>query len=110
MALREKIYLNRDNAIKLGLTADGMPVDAHTMTRVVVKLTDGDGTVRSYDSTTDAAAFDFYFGDSRRVEREFSLDPLASNNPPDGEHFASSRSVACDHDAGKDLDAFFFAF
>lgn len=59
MALREKIYLNRDNSIKLGLTADGAAVDAWTLTRVIVKLTDGDGTVRTYDSNTDASAFDF---------------------------------------------------
>jgi hypothetical protein len=59
MALQEKIYLNRDNAIKLGLTADGAPVSASTLTRVLVKLTDGDGTVTSYDSDTDVNAFDF---------------------------------------------------
>ena len=59
MALQEKIYLNRDNAIKLGLTADGAPINAATLTRVLVKLTDGNGTVTSYDSTTDVNAFDF---------------------------------------------------
>jgi len=59
MALQEKIYLSRDNAIKLGLTADGAPVDAASLTKVVVKLTDGDGTVVSYDSTTNVNAFDF---------------------------------------------------
>jgi len=59
MALQEKIYLNRDNAIKLGLTADGVPISAATLTRVLVKLTDGDGTVTSYDSNTDVNAFDF---------------------------------------------------
>ena len=59
MALQEKIYLSRDNAIKLGLTADGLPVDAATLTRVLVKLTDGNGTVTSFDSDVDTAAFDF---------------------------------------------------
>jgi hypothetical protein len=59
MALREKIYLNRDNAIKLGLTADGAAVDASSLTRVVAKLTDENGVVTTYDSNTDAAAFDF---------------------------------------------------
>jgi len=59
MALQEKIYLNRDNAIKLGLTADGVPVSASTLTRVLVKLTSGDGTVTSYDSNTDVNAFDY---------------------------------------------------
>ncbi len=59
MALQEKIYLNRDNAIKLGLTADGAPVNAATLTRVIVKLTDGDGNVTSYDSNVDTNAFDY---------------------------------------------------
>jgi hypothetical protein len=59
MALREKVYLNRDNAIKLGLTADGVPVDAATLTRVIMKLTDGDGTVTAFDSSVDTNAFDF---------------------------------------------------
>ena len=59
MALQEKIYLGRDNAIKLGLTADGTPVNAAILTRVVAKLTDGDGVVTTYDSDIDAAAFDF---------------------------------------------------
>lgn len=59
MALQEKIYLNRDNAIKLGLTADGVPINATTLTRVIVKLTDGDGIITSYDSNVDTNAFDF---------------------------------------------------
>jgi len=60
MALKEKIYLGRDNAIKLGLTADGAPVNAASLTRVVVKLTDEDGTVTTFDSSgADAAAFDW---------------------------------------------------
>ncbi len=59
MALQEKIYLGRDNAIKLGLTADGAPVDTATLTRVIVKLTAGDGTVTTFDSNIDAVAFDF---------------------------------------------------
>jgi len=59
MALQEKIYLDRDNVIKLGLTADGLPIDAGILTRVVAKLTSGDGTVLTYDSATgDASAFD----------------------------------------------------
>ena len=59
MALQEKIFLNRDNAIKLGLTADGQPISAATLTRVIVKLTAGDGTVSTFDSNTDVDAFDF---------------------------------------------------
>jgi hypothetical protein len=59
MALQETIYLNRDNAIKLGLTADGIPVNAATLTRVIVKLTNGAGTVFTYDSSVDVNAFDF---------------------------------------------------
>lgn len=59
MALREKIYLNRDNAIKLGLVADGTPIDARSLTRVVAKLTASDGTVTTYDSNVDVNAFDF---------------------------------------------------
>jgi len=59
MALQEKIYLNRDNAIKLGLTADGAPVSASTLTRVLVKLTDGSGTVTTFDSNVDVNAFDY---------------------------------------------------
>lgn len=59
MALQEKIYLNRDNAIKLGLTADGTPVNAATFTRVVAKLTNSAGTITSYDSNVDVNAFDF---------------------------------------------------
>jgi hypothetical protein len=59
MALQEKIYLSRDNSIKLGLTADGAPINANTLTRVVAKLTNAAGTVTSYDSDTDAAAFDY---------------------------------------------------
>ena len=59
MALQEKIFLNRDNAIKLGLTADGAPISASTLTRVVVKLTNGAGTVFTFDSNVDTAAFDF---------------------------------------------------
>jgi hypothetical protein len=59
MALQQKIFLSRDNAIKLGLTADGAPVSASTLTRVVVKLTDGAGTVTTFDSDVDTNVFDF---------------------------------------------------
>lgn len=59
MALQEKIYLGRDNAIKLGLTADGTPVNAAGLTRVIVKLTTGAGAVTTFDSDVDSAAFDF---------------------------------------------------
>lgn len=59
MALREKVYLSRDNSIKLGLTADGAPVDASTLTRVIMKLTNEDGGVLTYDSNTNANAFDW---------------------------------------------------
>ena len=59
MALQETVYLNRDNAIKLGLTVDGAPISATNLTRVVVKLTDDDGNVSTFDSTTDTSAFDW---------------------------------------------------
>lgn len=59
MALQEKVYLQRDNSIKLGLTADGSPVDTRTATRFVVKITDGDGTTTTFDSNTDVDAFDY---------------------------------------------------
>jgi hypothetical protein len=59
MALQEKIYLNRDNAIKLGLTADGVPINAAGLTRIVAELTDGDGNVTTFDSNTDTNAFDW---------------------------------------------------
>jgi hypothetical protein len=59
MALQEKVYLNRDNAIKLGLTADGVPINAATLNRVIVKLTDGSGNVTTFDSDVDVNAFDF---------------------------------------------------
>ena len=59
MPLREKVYLSRDNSIKLGLTADGAPVNAATMTRVKATLTNSSGTVTTYDSNSDTNAFDF---------------------------------------------------
>jgi hypothetical protein len=59
MALREKVYLNRDNAIKLGLVADGVPINAATLTRVVAELTDGNGSVSTFDSATDSNVFDW---------------------------------------------------
>ena len=59
MALQEKIYLSRDNAIKLGLTADGAVIDASVLTRVIVKLTAESGTVLTFDSNVDVDAFDF---------------------------------------------------
>ena len=55
MALQERIYLERDNAIKLGLLADGKPVDANSLTRAVVKLTDNDGNTSSYDSAVEGS-------------------------------------------------------
>jgi hypothetical protein len=59
MALREKVYLNRDNAIKLGLTADGVPINTSGLTRIIAKLTDDDGNVTTFDSNTDVDAFDW---------------------------------------------------
>lgn len=59
MALQETVYLNRDNAIKLGLTVDGAAISASYITRVVVKLTDDDGNVTSFDSATDTSVFDW---------------------------------------------------
>ena len=59
MALREKIYLNRDNAIKLGLLADGRPIQTSGLTRIIAKLTDDDGNVTTFDSNDDPDAFDW---------------------------------------------------
>ena len=59
MALSEKVYLNRDNSIKLGLLADGAPINAASLTRVVMTLTDGDGNVSTFDSNVDSNAFDW---------------------------------------------------
>ncbi len=59
MALPEKIYLNRDNAIKLGLTADGAPVNANILTRVIVRLTDASDVVTTFDSTIESNVFDY---------------------------------------------------
>ena len=59
MALREKIYLHRDNAIKQGLLADGRPIQTSGLTRIVAKLTDDDGNVTTFDSDTDVDAFDW---------------------------------------------------
>ena len=59
MSHHEVVYLQRDNSIKLGLTADGAPVDSRVLTRVVMKLTDGDGNVTTFDSLTDNNTFDF---------------------------------------------------
>ena len=59
MALQETVYLNRDNAIKLGLVADGVPVNASTITKVAVKLVSTDGAITSYNSDDDPNAFDF---------------------------------------------------
>ena len=59
MALQQKVYLNRDNSIKLGLTADGTPVNAATFTRVIAKLVNSAGTISTYDSSSDVNAFDY---------------------------------------------------
>jgi hypothetical protein len=59
MALQETVYLNRDNSVKLGLTADGTAVNAATLTRIVAKLKSDDGTVYTFDSNTDVNAFDW---------------------------------------------------
>jgi hypothetical protein len=60
MSHYETVYLQRDNSIKLGLTADGDAVDTRTLTRVVLKLTnEDDDTSTSYDSSTDPDVFDF---------------------------------------------------
>lgn len=85
MALQEKVYLNRDNAIKLGLTADGAPVNAATLTRVVVKLTNGDGTVYTYDSNTDVNAFDFTSETAQVSDTETGILVITlqdANTPP----------------------------
>ena len=46
-------------AIKLGLLADGVPINAASLSKVVVELTDGDGNVTTYDSNNNANAFDW---------------------------------------------------
>ena len=61
MSHHEVVYLQRDNSIKLGLTADGAPVDSRVLTRVVMTLTDDDGNVTTFDSANpnQTAVFDF---------------------------------------------------
>jgi hypothetical protein len=59
MALREKIYLNRDNAIKLGLLADWRPIQTSGLTRIIAKLEDDAGSVTTFDSDVDVNAFDW---------------------------------------------------
>lgn len=91
MALREKIFLNRDNAIKLGLTADGMPIDASTLTRVIVKLTDDAGTVYTYDSNSDAGVFDYTSETAQVSDTETGILVMkiqdAASPPPAGDDY-----------------------
>jgi hypothetical protein len=85
MALREKIYLNRDNAIKLGLTADGVPVNAASLTRIVVELTDGDDNVTTFDSDNDADAFDWTTETAQVSDTETGILVIKlqdANSPP----------------------------
>lgn len=55
-----KLYLNRDNVITLGLLKDKIPVDATTLTRVVLQFDPkAGGAVVPIDSNTVPALFDF---------------------------------------------------
>ncbi len=66
--------------------------------------------IEEFGSANDTAAFDFYLGDARRMERELTLNPLPGDDSSDRKHFASARSIASDDHTREDLDAFFFAF
>lgn len=91
MAVHEKVYLNRDNSIKLGLTADGTPLDAATFTRVIAKLKSDSGTVYSFDSNTDTNAFDFVSETAQVVDTVVGILIMtlqdASTPPPVGEDY-----------------------
>ena len=55
-----KLYLNRDNVITLGLLKDKIPVNATTLTRVVLQFDPkAGGAVISIDSDSVPALFDF---------------------------------------------------
>lgn len=57
-----------------------------------------------------AAVGDLDFGDARGVDREDALDALAVGDFADGEGGVDGRSVACDDEAGEDLDTFLATF
>lgn len=55
-----KIYLSRDNVIKLGLLNNSVPIDATVLTRVILQFKPKDvGSVVSIDSNTVPTLFDF---------------------------------------------------
>lgn len=59
-ALRETVYLGRDNGIDLQLKADGAAVDLSSVTRMILR---DSGCVWEVDSSTTPAAFDWSAGD-----------------------------------------------
>ncbi len=91
MALQETVFLNRDNAIKLGLTADGTPVNAASFTRVVAKLASDDGTVYTFDSQSDTNAFDWTSETAQVVDTVTGILVIklqdATVPPPEGDDY-----------------------
>ena len=59
-ALRETLYLGRDNGIDLTLKADGVAVDLSSVTRMILRDA---GCVWEVDSATSPGAFDWSVGD-----------------------------------------------
>ena len=97
MALLEKVYLNRDNSIKLGLTADGVAVDASTLTRVVMKVTDSAGTTLTYDSNFEPSVFDFTTETAQVSDTITGILVIklqeASSPPPAGDDYTANLIV-----------------
>lgn len=52
MPAREKVFLGRDNSIRLGLVVDGTAYNAAILTRIVVRLVNAAGDVTIIDSNT----------------------------------------------------------
>lgn len=64
MAIQEIVYNDRDNTIDLLLKADGSAQDLSSVTRMVLKDTDGGFTI---DSDTAPSAFDWNTGTTGKV-------------------------------------------
>ena len=97
MALVEKVYLNRDNTIKLGLVADGVAVNANTLTRVVMKLTDSSGSEFTFDSDIDGNAFDFTTETAQVSDTDTGILIIklqdAGSPPPAGDDYTANLIV-----------------
>ena len=94
MALQEKVFLNRDNAIKFGLTADGTPVNAATLTRVILKLLDDDGNTYTFDSSSDPNVFDWTTETAQVVDTVTGILLIkmqdSTSPPPVGDDYTAS--------------------